>query len=90
LIDEVRELQVGGDGMSAAIAASLSSDSIASTSNAPVSSAAASATMLSALARLKASGPQRGWLRESKNENLSRSQLYLKTFVFAPDGIASH
>jgi hypothetical protein len=67
-----------------------SSNSIASASNAPVSIAAASATMLSALARLKPSAQQRGWLRESKNENLSRSQLYLKTFVFAPDGIASH
>jgi hypothetical protein len=76
--------------MSAAIAGSLSSDSIGSASNAPISIAVASATMLSALARLKQSAQQRGWFRESENENLSRSQLYLKTFVFASDGIASH
>lgn len=47
--------------------------------------------MLSALARLTTSGPQRvGSENQRMRESVSSSQLYLKTFVFAPDGIASH
>ena len=40
--------------------------------------------------RLAEAGRQRGSLRESKSESLSRSELYLKTFAFTLDGIASH